>query len=353
MSATRYGFTRFDTLAEFKSWLNKQPTYKYTGLQVHHTYLPDYSCFYKKDGSHEDELTRQYNTKQYHMNTNGWSNIAQHFTIFPNGRIVTGRPLSSTTAIGIKGWNSNKICIEIYGNFDKGHDVMTKEQREAVICLYGELCKKHNIVPSTSTIRPHCWFTAGGTFIGTYNSSRSAKTCPGTNFMGFGNSKNAIVNNFYPLIKNYIAGNATVATPPTTSSYKTGVYRIIVESLNVRSGAGSSYTVVGEVHRGGAYTIDKVSGNWGHLKSGLGWICITKDYCEFVSKVATNTFKKYIARCTADNLNCRKGPGTSYEIERQIHKGDVFTVVAEKDGWVQSASGYWCSKSYIELVRYV
>lgn len=353
MSATRYGFTRFDTLAEFKSWLNKQPTYKYTGLQVHHTYLPDYSCFYKKDGSHEDELTRQYNTKQYHMNTNGWSNIAQHFTIFPNGRIVTGRPLSSTTAIGIKGWNSNKICIEIYGNFDKGHDVMTKEQREAVICLYGELCKKHNIVPSTSTIRPHCWFTAGGTFIGTYNSSRSAKTCPGTNFMGFGNSKDAIVNNFYPLIKNYIAGNATVATPPTTSSYKTGVYRIIVESLNVRSGAGSSYTVVGEVHRGGAYTIDKVSGNWGHLKSGLGWICITKDYCEFVSGVATNTFKKYIARCTADNLNCRKGPGTSYEIERQIHKGDVFTVVAEKDGWVQSASGYWCSKSYIELVRYV
>ena len=352
MSATRYGFTRFDTLSEFKSWIVKQPTYGYTGLQVHHTYLPDYSCFYKKDGSHEDELTRQYNTKKYHVNTNGWSNIAQHFTVFPNGKIVTGRPLSSTTAIGIKGWNTKKICIEIYGNFDKGHDVMTKEQKEAVICLYGELCKKHKITPSTSTIRCHCWFTAGGTYLGTYKANRSAKTCPGTNFMGFGNSKEAIVNNFYPLFKNYIAGNTTVTTPSTTTSYKTGIYRVIVETLNVRSGPGSSYSKVGEVQRGGAYTIDKIEGNWGHLKSGLGWICIIKDYCEFVS-AAANTFKKYLVKCMADNLNCRKGPGTNYATERQIHKGDVFTVVAEKDGWVQSASGYWCSKSYVEFIRYV
>ena len=58
--------------------------------------------------------------------------IAQHFTIFPNGKIVTGRSLANTTAIGIRGWNYNKICIEIYGNFDHGQDVMTNEQKQAV-----------------------------------------------------------------------------------------------------------------------------------------------------------------------------------------------------------------------------
>ena len=270
LSTTKYGFTKM-TPAEFKTWIHKQGNYKYTGLQVHHTWMPDYSCFYKANGKHEDELTRQYNTQQYHKKTNGWGDIAQHFTIFPNGAIVTGRKLSNTTAIGIKGWNSNKICIEIYGNFDKGKDVMTKEQKDAVITVYGELCKKFKITPSISTIRCHAWFTAGGTYLGDYNKSKSAKTCPGTNFMGFGNSKEAIRDNFIPLIQNYISGKtATTVKDPVAC----GVYRIKSPDgvLNIRKGPGASYDKVGQVKNGEAYTITKINGSWGYLKSGVGWI---------------------------------------------------------------------------------
>lgn len=270
MSTSKYGFTKM-TPAEFKTWIHKQGNYKYTGLQVHHTWLPDYSCFYKANGKHEDELTRQYNTQQYHKKTNGWGDIAQHFTIFPNGAIVTGRKLSNTTAIGIKGWNSNKICIEIYGNFDKGKDVMTKEQKEAVITVYGELCKKFKITPSISTIRCHAWFTAGGTYLGDYNKSKSAKTCPGTNFMGFGNSKEAIRDNFIPLIQNYISGKTTTTVKDPVAC---GVYRIKSPDgvLNIRKGPGASYDKVGQVKNGEAYTITKINGSWGYLKSGAGWI---------------------------------------------------------------------------------
>ena len=272
MSTSKYGFTKM-TPAEFKTWIHKQGDYKYTGLQVHHTWLPDYSCFYKANGKHEDELTRQYNTQQYHKKTNGWGDIAQHFTIFPNGAIVTGRKLSNTTAIGIKGWNSNKICIEIYGNFDKGKDVMTKEQKEAVITVYGELCKKFKITPSISTIRCHAWFTAGGTYLGDYNKSKSAKTCPGTNFMGFGNSKAAIRDNFIPLIQNYISGKTTTTTT-VKDPVACGVYRIKSPDgvLNIRKGPGASYDKVGQVKNGEAYTITKINGSWGYLKSGAGWI---------------------------------------------------------------------------------
>ena len=270
MSTTKYGFTKM-TPVEFKTWIRKQGDYKYTGLQVHHTWLPDYSCFYKADGKHEDELTRQYNTQQYHKKTNGWGDIAQHFTIFPNGAIVTGRKLSNTTAIGIKGWNSNKICIEIYGNFDKGKDVMTKEQKDAVITVYGELCKKFKITPSISTIRCHAWFTAGGTYLGDYNKSKSAKTCPGTNFMGFGNSKEAIRDNFIPLIQNYISGKTTTTVKDPVAC---GVYRVKSPDgvLNIRKGPGASYDKVGQVKNGEAYTITKINGSWGYLKSGVGWI---------------------------------------------------------------------------------
>ena len=272
LSTTKYGFTKM-TPAEFKTWIHKQGNYKYTGLQVHHTWMPDYSCFYKANGKHEDELTRQYNTQQYHKKTNGWGDIAQHFTIFPNGAIVTGRKLSNTTAIGIKGWNSNKICIEIYGNFDKGKDVMTAEQKEAVITVYGELCKKFKITPSISTIRCHAWFTAGGTYLGDYNKSKSAKTCPGTNFMGFGNSKEAIRDNFIPLIQNYISGKIT-ATTTVKDPVACGVYRIKSPDgvLNIRKGPGASYDKVGQVKNGEAYTITKINGSWGYLKSGVGWI---------------------------------------------------------------------------------
>ena len=283
MSTTKYGFTRFDNLSEFKVWLGKQPKYRYTGLQIHHTGSPEYKHFYKSNGTHEDELTRQQSMKSYHVKTNGWSDIAQHFTVFPNGKIVTGRALSKTTAIGITGWNTNKICIEIYGNFDKGKDIMTAEQKQAVITLYGELCKHFGITPSTSTIKPHAWFTSSGRDLGTYVAGKSRKTCPGTNFMGFGNTRSAIENNFIPMIKDYMAtGGVNGVTNSSTNTV--GVYRIIADELNVRVGAGSSYKVNTVVKKGQAYTITEIKYNgttpWGKLKSGAGWISLNPKYVE-------------------------------------------------------------------------
>ena len=272
MSETRYGFTKM-SVNEFKNWIQKQGNYSYNGIQIHHTAAPSYANFYKADGSHEDELVRQNNMKSFHVNSNGWDDIAQHFTIFPNGVVVTGRSLAKTTAIGIKGWNTNKICIEIYGNFDKGKDVMTEEQKQAVIAVYGELCKKFHITPSISTIRCHAWFTAGGSFLGDYVAGRSAKTCPGTNFMGFGNSREAIQNNFIPLVQKYINGSATTTntTNNTTTSF---TVRVTSDTLNIRKGPGVSYGISGEIGKGEVYTIVETQNGWGKLKSGAGWISL-------------------------------------------------------------------------------
>ena len=275
---TAYGFTRFDTDEEFKNWLkNKSVTRKVTKLQIHHTGSPSYSNFFKSNGTHEDELTRQKNMKSFHVNSRGMSDIAQHFTVFPNGKIVTGRSLNSNPA-GITGWNTGAICVEIYGNFDKGQDVMKSAQKEAVVMLYGELCKKFKLTPSTNTIRCHAWFTSGGTYLGDYYPSKSRKSCPGTAFMGFGNSKSAIANNFIPLVKNYISGgSASTSTSNSTSSL--GVYKVNVDELNVRQGPGTSYPITTVVHKGEAYTIVSMSGSWGKLKSGAGWINCSSRYC--------------------------------------------------------------------------
>ena len=192
---TQNGFTLFEKTSEIGPWLKKQKvTRTITRLQVHHMDLPNYSTWEKTDKKvfSEPHFGRTQSLNDYGRRTWGREAsdghghyIAQHFNVFPDGKITTGRNLNSKP-IGIRGWNDGAICIEIYGKFDKGHDKMTKEQKQAVIMLYGELCKRFKIPVDTRHIRPHCWFTAGGTYLGTYNSSRSAKTCPGTNFWGKG-----------------------------------------------------------------------------------------------------------------------------------------------------------------------
>ena len=96
-------------------------------LQLHHTYSPSYKNF---TGSNHFELQKA--MKNHHVKTNGWADIAQHFTIFPDGIIVSGRNLEINPA-GIYGANTGAICIECLGNFDKGGDEMTKEQKNSIV----------------------------------------------------------------------------------------------------------------------------------------------------------------------------------------------------------------------------
>ena len=172
--------------------------------------------------------------------------IAQHFNIFPNGKITTGRSLNSKP-IGITGWNDYAICVEIYGDFDK--DIMTSSQRESVVALYALLCKKFNLKPSTNTIRAHCWFTAGGTYLGDYYKNKSAKTCPGTNFMNFGNSRSAFINNFYPLIEGYLSNKKK-----DSDKFVKMVKNISGEKLNIRSSPNWNGDIIDTLNTGDSLT---------------------------------------------------------------------------------------------------
>ena len=225
---TQSGFTLLETEKEFKEWLDKQhPTRKITRLQVHHMGLPDYSTWSGTDQrvyGNNKELGRTqsldaYGKQTWHSSDGHGHYIAQHFNIFPNGKVTTGRNLNSTP-IGIAGWNTNAVCVEIYGNFDKGYDIMTAEQRKAVIFVFSLLAEKFNIPKSSSYIRPHSWFTSGGTCLWDYYPTKSRKSCPGTNFMGFGNTKKAFENNFYPLLKAYKYGEEVKTSNETTVANK-------------------------------------------------------------------------------------------------------------------------------------
>lgn len=190
---------------EFRDWLKSQSlTRTINKLQVHHTASPNYLTRKVVNGiAQQDHFACLEGMRNYHINTNGWSATGQNITVFEDGKVAISldRDLNKTPA-GITGANTGAICVEIIGNFDKGGDTMTQAQREAVVHLYACLCEKFNIIPSVNTIIYHAWYTASGTYLGDYVAGKSTKTCPGTNFMGAGNSKAAASNVFIPMIQN-------------------------------------------------------------------------------------------------------------------------------------------------------
>lgn len=86
--------------------------------------------------------------------------------------------------------------------------------------------------------------------------------------------------------------------------------KIIVSSLNIRSGPGTSYDILGTVTEGGIYTIVETNSDstWGKLQSMNGWISI-KD--EYVTKLSSST-----------------------DDDGQVYEDGVFRRNSNNNGWV-------------------
>ncbi len=182
------------SVEEFRQYINSLNVSRSVRLiQLHHTYSPSYKQF---TGNNHTQL--QAGMRNHHIKNNGWSDIGQHFTIFPDGVIMAGRSMEKIPA-GIKGANTGAICIECLGNFDKGGDAMTELQKNAIVSTVKILLEKFKLKAPDSVIY-HGWWSPSGTNLGDYSKTKSAKTCPGTNFFG-GNTRSAFEKNFLPLIE--------------------------------------------------------------------------------------------------------------------------------------------------------
>ena len=356
---TQNGFTLLENAKEVKDWLARQKvTRKITKLQVHHMDLPSYSTWEKTDKKLFDEphFGRTQSLNSYGKSTwgSGASDghghyIAQHFNVFPDGKITTGRNLNSTP-IGIRGWNTNAICIEIYGCFDKGKDTMTKEQKEAVVYLYGELCKRFDIPVNTTHIRPHCWFTAGGTYLGKYNPSRSAKTCPGTAFWGYGCSPDGFAH-FIKDVKNYVNGKKEQPKVVDRSGEKdvpNYKVEVITDTLNVRYGASTSYDKISTLKKGDKVVITHEKDDWGLIQGAKGWISLDDKYVKKVevkkdkdtkeneTQEGETTFYRVVTGSYSDRDNAiveqnklKKLGYDAFLITAKVNKKIIFRVVVE------------------------
>ena len=68
-------------------------------------------------------------------------------------------------------------------------------------------------------------------------------------------------------------------------------------------------------------------------------------------EVASQKQNSYLVKITANVLNVRSGAGTSYGVVTQVKKGEVFTIVEEKNKWGKLKSGAgWISLAYTEKI---
>lgn len=128
-------------------------------------------------------------------------------------------------------------------------------------------------------------------------------------------------------------------------------------SLNVRSGAGTNYSILGKLTNNSKVTIvAKCSNNWLKIKFNNGYGYVSRDYIDNIKNISTkweNGDYNCKVRATA-NLNLRTGRGTNNSIITTIKKGTVFEVGYVYNNWgstwgFKGQVGYF-SCDYIERV---
>lgn len=310
---TKFGFTKF-TLSEFEQWIVQTKVVRtILKVQQHHTFLPSYKEF---DGKNHFE--RQKSMKNYHVNSNGWNDIGQHFSIFPDGSILTGRSLEQSPAC-IYGQNANAICIENVGNFDKGGDNMTSEQAKSIVRVTALLCKKFNLPIDTNAIVYHHWFNLN---TGARNNGTGGnKSCPGSNFFG-GNKVIDCETSFLPLVKKELDA------PIVNQSNKIQKFvSVQAATLNIRTAPNASSSISPIQKSASLGAILRVY----EIKNE--WYKISQTAPMWVNGKYTKDLVK--GRVTSANLNVRSGPGTSFRVIDTLKKGDFVFLEKKEKNWAK------------------
>ena len=172
-----------------------------------------------------------------------------------------------------------------------------------------------------------------------------------------GYSGNLDLNKFYGDItqwNKYAAASSTTTSSSSTTSASTSSssssstttvsYMVKVTAsagLNMRSGAGTSYSKITALPYGQIVQITKKKSGWGYCKYGSnsGWICL-----DYTSKVSS-----YKVKITSTSgLNVRSGAGTSYSKVTAIPYGKTVSIT-KLSGTTWGYTTYNSKKGWIKL----
>lgn len=216
--------------------------------------------------------------------------------------------------------NSNSIGIEMCCYSKNGKLDISADTEKNALDLAAYICKKYNI-PISRVVRH-------------YDVTR--KNCPAP-FV----KDTARWNNFKNKLSKMLDGKVEKPSDSTeNNTMKKTMYVTANSGLNVRSGAGTNYSIVGGLSKGTKVTVYEESNGWSRIGSGQ-WV--SSQYL-----AASNSTSAKTMYVTPDSgLNVRTGAGTSYRIIKALTKGTKVTVYEEKNGWSRIGDGQWVSSQYL------
>jgi len=135
-------------------------------------------------------------------------------------------------------------------------------------------------------------------------------------------------------------GNADSSYMTVTASET----KVTTADLNMRTGPGTSYSVILVIPNGSTVTVTEYSGVWAKVTySGKTGYCHTS----YLKDSTASTETRY----TTANLNMRTGPGTSYAVILVIPNGSPVSVIEYSGVWAKvtynGKTGY-CHTSYLK-----
>ena len=284
-----------------------------------------------------------------YMNSNNYQ-VSYHLAVDEN-QAIQGLPFDRN------GWhagdgngqgNRKHIGIEIARSTSNDANVFAKAERRAA-AVVAKLCQTYGW--STSNVLAHRDF--------------ASKNCPHRTNMGA----------FRKLVNEALAGKLTVEGPGTaggTSSGSGGTTTTVKEEpasgtgtvtcdvLNVRSGPGTSNSVIGSLKRGNSVAVKAKSNGWYKVSygSGTGWVC--GDYLSVgqsspakapaqskpSSPSSSGGSAGRISGTGGAGVNVRSGAGTRYGRIGGLAEGASVTIVGQSGGWYQikygSGTGWVC-----------
>jgi L,D-peptidoglycan transpeptidase YkuD (ErfK/YbiS/YcfS/YnhG family) len=161
-----------------------------------------------------------------------------------------------------------------------------------------------------------------------------------------------------------MALTATLATTITPSFSSIGgnqgkayaatvTYKVTATKLNVRSGAGTNYGIIGSVVKDQMLSVVSKSGSWYKINYNGRTGYVSSDYVQ-VSGTTTPPAESTTYTVTASTLNVRSGAGISYAAIGSVTKGQKLSVVSKSGSWYKinynGRTGY-VSSDYVQVSR--
>ena len=216
--------------------------------------------------------------------------------------------------------NSNSIGIEMCCYKKNGKLDISNATVNNTLDLAAYICKKYDI-PVSRVVRHY---------------DVTHKNCPAP-FV----KDSSRWTDFKNRLSKMLDGEVSSPSEPTENdTMKKTMYVTANSGLNVRSGAGTNYSIVGGLSKGTKVTVYEESNGWSRIGRGQ-WV--SSQYL-----AASNSTSAKTMYVTPDSgLNVRTGAGTSYRIIKALTKGTKVTVYEEKNGWSRIGDGQWVSSQYL------